>query len=353
MARYAERKDLPQSIIRALNDPYYNEEIAEHWQLLPADKQEQYKLHNYSATTLPRSPRERILNARHGHKAVLDPLSGFWKLFGHTIHEILRQFGDEGDMIEKRMGMEIEGVYIHGAVDVYKPPLAKLEDYKITSAYTMRYPDRASYVAQQNTLAAIFRENGHPVEEISLIYLFRNHQPNMYQGEDGWYPKEPVLESPIEVWPHEQALQYIYDRMQLHNAANDQDDADLAHCTDEERWMSAPIYKIYKFGDDGKLMKRAAYSCASALEAEDMMPELVSKAKISHEEKDAKRIAKLKNPNKATKKNFTPPKFEIKKIEAAPIKCSYCEISDWCSQNKAWRAANVDLAQSTDEAEKG
>jgi hypothetical protein len=334
--RYSSRPDLPQIILRALEDPYYEEGLNEHWEQIPEALRAKYQKNNFSVTTLPRSPRQRELFARHSHRIVVDPLSGFWKMFGHTIHSWLENYGEKGDMIEARLGMEVvvgvgvfkTPVYLHGAADRYAPKLEKIEDYKITSAMTMRYGVKEEYEAQLNVLAYIWRKNGHKVSKISNIFIFRDWSArNVKEDPDHWYPKEQILEVEITMWSDAVVEKYILARITAHLRAKKLKDDELPFCTDAERWVRDSLFKVFKFDKKkNEWQVKAKFMGESRAEAEAWM------------KNPDNAFDRLKGPDK---KNTPLPDptapftYEIRELKPKPARCEYCEIAAFCNQRQA------------------
>lgn len=343
--RYADRDDVPAELLSALKDPYYTEGLKDHFQGLP----DRYRANHFSVTTLIRSGRQVALGSRHGDKVLHDPLDGMWRLFGHVIHSIMENHGKAEDpdaMIELRVGHEIEGFYAHGQADLYLPGSYKIRDYKVTKAEAMLYDDKDEHVQQLNLLAALFRLNGHPVEELELVFVFRNHDPRKYV-EGGRYPKEAVMVSPVPVWDYERAEQFLRDRVRLHIEASKTKDEDLAECTDKERWQGPPLYKVYKLNPDGSRQMKAKATVETKLGAEDWLDAHLEELEAAHNEREAKRIAKLVKAQDP--KPFERPEFEIVELPGKPIKCFFCEIADFCSQRQVEIEAEKD---SQDDQEK-
>ena len=314
---FIERPDLPHPLIAAIQDPYYSEGLDEYFSTLPKDHKDKYAGRHLSATTLARSPRSRVLAARHASKILKDPLDNIWMLLGHVIHSILEKHPDADDMIEKRLGVDVDGVWVHGQVDRYIPRLARIEDWKLKKAASMLYPDSFEYVAQQNILAWLFRKHGYPVEEIGLAYIFRDHDPRQWR-EGGKYPKEPFMSANLPMWSDKVVEAWIRERVRVHMEAEKLNDDELPFCTDEERWVGDPSYKVFKIdiAKDGTQtkQKRAKLRCNSKMEAQMFCDENSTDSK-------GKAIV-----------------YRIEEIKARPTKCFYCDGLDFCNQRQAEKA---------------
>lgn len=320
--QFSERPDLPFAIRQALQDPYYSDGLEEHFDLLPDDVRKRYKSCHLSVTTLPRSPRQRILFNRHSNKIVLDPLSGFWKLFGHVVHTIMEKYPQVGDLIEERLGFEVDGCYVHGAADLYSFSTETLQDYKITKANSMLYGLKFEYEAQLNVLAYIFRHHGFIVKNLQNVFLFRDWDPRMIK-EGSLYPKEQIQVVNIPMWDDAKTLAYIKERVRLHISNDNVADDSLPHCTDQELWRKPERYAIHKIDPktghkalsttgDGKLM-RAKATVDSVAEAHAWMD----------------------HPKNMFDAKQKPIQYEYVVKPAVATRCNWCEIKEFCSQYRA------------------
>lgn len=147
------RPDIPPSLYMALTESVYQDELAKYFRSLPEQSK---KLKAFSATTLPRAPRQRVLEARWGKDLVVDPVrERFWSMWGQLTHLLLEKNAREGDLIEKRLGWDVgpfpDGsfIHIHGQPDALymsdydlvengellaSVKAGDMDDWKVTSA---------------------------------------------------------------------------------------------------------------------------------------------------------------------------------------------------------------------------
>lgn len=322
------RDDVPAPLLRALTDPKYVESLTDHFD---AQHDVVKGAKSISVTTLPRSARQRILEERHGREVTVDPVSdGFWKMFGSMIHLILERYPDEGDLIEVRKGIMVNGVYLHGQADrLTGAALDILQDYKIVKAESMLYGDKREYHAQLNVLRRIFELNGHKISKLENIYIFRNFDPRMVK-EGTMYPKDHFLVMNIPIWPDKVVDAYIRERIEHHVSSEQFSDDDLPFCTDDERWMGLPQFLAYKVDTDKasgekKRQSKSKYRSTSNLDVQEWL------------EDPANKFAKLKVKGKNTDQpdESKPFEFEIVERKAKPTRCSFCHFFQWCNQRKA------------------
>lgn len=325
MVNYLPRPDLPQVLIDALQDKSYHEELKEYFDTLDPETRKLFKI---STTTLPRAPRQRILYERHSHRVWVDPISNFWKLYGNLIHLLLEQHGGIGNIVEKRIGLNLEVgdtmVHLHGKPDWYGTEERKETDYKFTSVWSYICGDHEEHKAQLNVNAFLLRNVlGQKVEALQNLYMFRDWKkqdaariPN--------YPKEQVLVVPCEVWTDERVLEYIRDRISAHIENNPRKDEDLTPCTPEERWEAEPLFKIIKINPKtGEPQKVSKYRSRDKKECEDWV-------EVETKKKDEK--------------------FIIRESKGFPKKCAeFCEISRYCIQ---YQQEIKEFAQQAEENER-
>lgn len=300
-----------------------------------------------SVTMLPRSPRQRILFARHGDSITIDPEEKFWSLLGRVIHSILEQNHEPDEVVEERLGFiyplvlrpaskkgkltipaERVDIYLHGAADVYSRKEERLDDWKFTKAESMLY-NKEDHEAQLNVLGYIWRKNGRPVTKLRNIYLFRNWEArNVKEGT--LYPKGRIHVKEVQLWPDERVEEYLANRVRPHFTVEHLPDDDLPFCTDAERWQSDSTFKVYKVDEStGEPQKVAKYTAASKLEADDKTSELLDEEWAKAVEKNNK-LAKPKPESELKRSSFVTVERKGK-----PLRCSYCEVRFTCNQRQA------------------
>ena len=323
--KYLPRPDLPEPILFALQDPYYQEGLNEHFDQIDPKIRKKFE-HHFSVTTVARPPRQRVLSKRYSDRVILDPLGdGFWRMFGHTIHSILQEAANRNPVLEAevRLGtvvkVKVAGkahqVYIHGQADLYDPRIKMLDDYKITKAESMYYENKDEYIFQLNALAYIWRQNGKPVDAIRNVYLFRNYDPRRYK-EGGKYPKEHVAMIDIPIWDDARILKSIEDRVTKHMIAELADDDHLPRCSSAERWESQTSYRAIKIDPKtGEPQKKSKFASEVKMEVHDW---------IQANSTAADKKGKVTNIN-----------YEVREIPGKSVRCDYCEIAAFCAQRQA------------------
>jgi hypothetical protein len=233
---------LPMSIVRAIqNDPYSVGES------------------DFTATGLLRPPRLAALYKIHADEIEEDAIDRVWALLGQAVHVVLERAEEE--QAEERLYAKLDNWVIGGRYDrmgfaglerddpftstvpieeVETWPL-KITDYKVTSAWALKYDSRSEdHAAQLNILVWLARKNGHNVTEASVVYILRDwSERDLSKDKSEKYPRAPIVEVDFAIW----AEQEVEDFMRLRiNEFVRADAAVLARsplpeCTPDERWV--------------------------------------------------------------------------------------------------------------------
>lgn len=348
---YIERPEIPAPLLAALQSDKYEESLDSHFDGLPKDLKAKFGHHTISVTTLARSPRQRILFNRHRKEIMIDPLNRFWAIQGRVVHSILDQYRLPHQIVSDRCGIVLPvvlrqaapkagkagmsvDVYLHGEIDLYDPLEEGIDDWKMAKAESMLY-NKEDHEAQLNVLAYIWNKTGKKVKRLRNIYLFRNWEARFVK-EGTSYPKERIYVKEVDMWPEERTLDYITRRLRAHFINDGFDDDNLDLCTDSERWVSDPKYKVYKLdekkGEDGAVelvpQKMAKLTADSRIEAEDKVEELKAE--------EWRKVTEKNNALKKPKDEATLPKaqYMIKELKSRPVRCDFCEAFSHCNQRR-------------------
>lgn len=224
MIQITNRFALPEAIVRAVrNDPYTRGES------------------DFSITGLLRPPQLARLAA--AHDLTEDVSDRIWALLGQAVHSVLERAAEGANaaaIFEERffLDMDVDGrsYRVSGQIDHFETGC--LTDYKITSVYARE--GKVEWEQQLNLLRALMAESGHQVARLQNVLIFRDWRPKEALRED--YPQSQVAALEIPMWPLEQALEFLRERIRLHVA-----DAPRP-CTDEERWMQPAKVALMKRG---------------------------------------------------------------------------------------------------------
>lgn len=226
MAKITNMHNLPAAIVAAVqNDPYVGGG-------------------DISTTKLIDSPQVRVLGSAHKDAISVDVSERVWALLGQAVHTILERAGlrEAGMVVEERLYAEVNGWQVSGQVDRMHCDLGKLSDYKVTTVYKKNGSD--SWTRQLNVLRWLAHKNGHEINELEVIGIFRDWRKTEAQRNPD-YPQAAIMTIPVPIWPLDEAEEYITERVYLHQAASR---GEPVPCTDEERWFSGNTYALTKRG---------------------------------------------------------------------------------------------------------
>lgn len=218
---------LPQSIVAAVTaDPYVGGG-------------------DISVTKLIDAPQIRTLMAQHKDKITTDVSERIWSLLGQAVHTILERAAlrQEGMVAEDRLYAEVAGWQVSGQFDVIQMDTGVLSDYKVTTVYKLQNID--GWTQQLNVLRWLAHKNGIAVTSLEIIAILRNWQKGEAERKPDSYPQTPIVRVEIPLWSLEDAEEYILDRVQLHQYAQQGGRVD---CTNEERWYTGTQFALMKEG---------------------------------------------------------------------------------------------------------
>lgn len=206
-----------------------------------------------SVTTLIDSPRINILKGQNKGEIESDVSDMIWPLLGTAVHHMLESGPAKGNVtMEERLFVNINGWSLSGAIDHQEEIDGKIHisDYKVTSVWSVIY-GKEEWVKQLNCYAQMVRmAKDKDVASVRIIAILRdwNRRDAMLKPD---YPKSPVATVDIPLWPEAQAIEYLHDRIEVHQDAQMMWDTKEAvvNCSDDERWMKKTTYALTKKGN--------------------------------------------------------------------------------------------------------
>jgi hypothetical protein len=256
-----------------------------------------------SVTTLIDSPRVRLLREAKSSEMTSDAADMIWPLFGTAVHHILESTSeDEGVILEERLYATVNDWILSGAVDHQKIEgnSISITDYKVTSVWSVIH-GKIEWEQQLNCYAFLAQKSkGMKVKSLQICAILRDWNRREAERRDD-YPQAPVILVDIPMWPDTKRIEYIKERVEMHQDA--QMNFDLAEmfppCSDEERWKRGEAWAVKKKGN-----KRAQRVFDNEASAEEFMKD---------------------------KENL-----EIEHREGEYVRCKgdYCGVANFCSQFK-------------------
>jgi hypothetical protein len=238
--------NLPDAIVRAVvNDPYPHG-----------------KTGDISVTTLISPPQMRILKKRHENDIEEDAADRIWALLGQSVHTILER-AETAALTEDRLFAHCEGWSVSGQYDrlayldeIERDPQSQaerparvLQDYKVTSTWSILDGAKAEWVEQLNILAWLARRNGYRVDKVQIAAILRDWSKGKAR-QGGNYPQKPVVLLDLPCWSQKIASRYVAAKVRFHQRAEEKAEAglDLPPCTDDERWIRGEKWAVKKPG---------------------------------------------------------------------------------------------------------
>lgn len=221
-----------------------------------------------SVTGLIQPPRIRQLMIRHADMVSEDVSDRIWMLLGNAVHEVLDRAEVDDGFQEERLSVLVNGWRVTGKADLWESP-GILSDYKITSVWAYVNGVKPEWEAQLNCYAEMYRDAGFTVDKLQIVCIFRDWSKNRAKSGDN-YPPCPAAVMPVNQWREWNIEQYLRQRIELHQKAEDLPDLELPYCTAEERWEKPTMYAVKKKGRK---------SAVRVLESEESAQKMVNDGK--------------------------------------------------------------------------
>lgn len=257
-----------------------------------------------STTTLLSPPRITQLKTRFYNELVEDVSDNIYRLIGTNTHHILERVKTENCLKEQRFITYVNGWKLAGQIDLFEIETAVLSDYKVTSVWSVVAGIKPENEAQLNTNAFLMIKNGYFPKQLQIVSLIRDWSKHQVKKSSN-YPQCQVAVQIAPLWEYEQAKEYVYHRVKMHQRAVETPSDELPECTPEERWERPTKYAV---------MKKGRKSAVRVLD--------------THE--DAEKYIK----DKSLDKNHS---IDIREGES--VRCeSYCNVNSFCSQYRKMKA---------------
>ena len=254
-----------------------------------------------SVTQLIRPPQMAYLERLHWDEIEQDVSDGLYRLTGQIVHQIVQAVDEEGAVKERRLALDVGGWKVTGQIDLWRPS-KELVDYKETSVWSFILGEKVEWEEQVNYYRLFCEHHDLPVERAKIAAILRDWKRSQYQreGEDGDYPPIPFLNHPIYLWPINDAMSRLRQRVAEHQAAAK---GDYRPCTEDERWAKPTTWAVKKKG--GRYALRGGAGFLDPASAQDF----------------------------ARRQRFP---TEIEKRPGQNTRCEgYCRAAVWCKQAKA------------------
>lgn len=259
-----------------------------------------------SVTTLIDSPRVRLMRDHFADLREVDVTDMIWPLFGTAVHHVLESSEPSDDIVlEERLFTKVNGWVLSGAVDHQKIDRHTVEitDYKVTSVWSVIH-GKIDWERQLNVYAYLVQKNkGLRVKKLSICAVLRDWNKRDAANKPD-YPQAPVVVVDIPMWTEKERIEYIHNRIWLHQEAQVRYDLEIVEqdkfvpCADDERWKKEDSWAVKKKGQ-----KRA-------MRVFDNMDEA----------------------NQYSSSNSAETEIEHRPGEYTRCKGNYCGVADFCHQ---------------------
>ena len=204
-----------------------------------------------TVSSLHNPPRVNLLKAENKGELTEDVSEMINRALGTAFHKLMEESAVAGDTVEHRFYANVRGWIIGGQVDLFNEQTGHLVDWKVLSVWSVVVGDAvADYTNKMNTYAEILRFNGHEVNRLSIVVLFRDWNAREARSNPD-YPQAQVVEYDLPLWEPARAKQYIYDLVARHQDARQMLDTEgvLVECSDEDKWAKPTTYAVKKDGN--------------------------------------------------------------------------------------------------------
>jgi len=178
----------------------------------------------------------------HSGDIVEDASDRIYSLMGQAVHAVLERAAeiDKSDAIyEKRFYVTVGDKKIGGQIDRFDPNTGTIQDYKQTSVWTHTFGLKPENIAQANIYKHLLEENGHAVEKLENICIYRDWMKSKAKV-DADYAQHQIGVIRVPWWSEEETLEFINGRLEAH--------ANPEPCTDAERWKDPAKWAVKKTG---------------------------------------------------------------------------------------------------------
>lgn len=235
---YTNKNNLPAGIYEALIKDTYD-----------GVKDEQDSI---SISALINPPLQRQLYIKHNASIVEDASDRLWSVFGSAVHSILGNISDSGRLKEHRLTQVVDGIKVNGQPDLFDIKNGVLEDYKVTSVWSLVFSGESGKVEwerQLNCYAWLLRKYSYTVNQMQIIAILRDwNKSNAQKDED--YPRSPIQIIQIKDWGFAEQERYVMERVALHKSARQvaSGAGEVPICGEPDRWFKAGKFAVQEEG---------------------------------------------------------------------------------------------------------
>ena len=218
-----------------------------------------------SITTLIGNPLPRILAVKHWDELTEDVSEHIWRVLGSSVHEVLSGADKKTNnlLVEEKLTEVVDDITIVGKLDMYDGATKSVEDWKVTSVWSIQFGDHEDWENQLNSYAWLLRKLGFEVNGLKINAILKDwRKGESYKYND--YPQCPFVSINVKLWTFEQQEAYIKERVAIYKQAISLPIEEVPVCNAKERWAKETTYAVMKNNN-----KTASRVLETAKEAED------------------------------------------------------------------------------------
>lgn len=192
-----------------------------------------------SVTSLIGPAWQRMLINKYRDDIEQDVSDSVWALFGTAVHDLLERFGSNAEILETRIRILIDGIYVSGQPDVLAIDSGILSDWKVCSVWALVLGDKPDWEAQLNLYAFGLRQAGHQITGLQNVCFLRDWSRQKAKAGDG-YPQSMVETINHRLWSDDECRQFLRARIAAHD--------NPVPCSPEERWARPTTFAVMAEG---------------------------------------------------------------------------------------------------------
>ena len=283
----------------------------------------------YTPSSMSTPPQVAELYRQYDDEIEEEAVTRVWSLLGSSVHNILELGAEHAghEYAEERMFAKLEvpayGIYtISGMIDNRAPLEQAINDYKVTSVWTIINGGRDEWIDQLNIYAWLIRQNGGEVERLRIFALLRDWSWREALKSDR-YPSTPIIEWPIIRKNDDMIEAHMRARIAVHEDARS---GRVEPCSDEDRWATEKRYALRKVGRKGAIKVEDALEDIAAYTAKRFkVTDVATRVVTSGFGVDATGYDEL----------FEKDQYYIEERLSEQIRCArYCSVVQYCEQAK-------------------
>ena len=225
--------NLPSNLVEAIKKTIYD----------PRDRDPK----RVGITTLISNPLPKLLAIKHWDDIEEDVSNHLWRILGSSVHSTIENLGkhNTNTFTEQKLELEIDGITVVGKLDLYDISELSVEDWKVTSVYSIIFGKHKEWEEQLNPYAYLLRIKGYEVNKLVINAFLRDWR----DGESKKNPQYPEIQFKtinVKQWPMQKQEEFLRERVRIYKEALAMPIDQVAICSPEERWAKEDVFAVVK-----------------------------------------------------------------------------------------------------------